>query len=243
MRKSIGWSLVLVLPLAVVAILLRPTRPSIPIATTPSQPLSTPPAGIATSSTSPSTAQPEPAAPVQATRPASDEVSRPLFVEGLEATLRADDEGKLVLDSEARQALEMLIGMSARERSLRQQRLVQQLPAVAAAQALELLQRLGDYRTAAVQTFPRESPPKNIEEVRSMLASLHQLRVDYLGEATARAFFEQDERAARGFVEAISRNASPNGGEDPRSAMVADTVFSLFILPRKPPRAIGQQDP
>src|SRR5687768_1172071 len=50
------------------------------------------------------------------TAPAQADAGKPLFIDGIEATLRADAEGSLIIDMEARSALEMLIGMSARER-------------------------------------------------------------------------------------------------------------------------------
>jgi lipase chaperone LimK len=174
---------------------------------------------------------------------AADEASKPFFIEYVEPTLRADAEGHLILDSEARNAFEILIGMSARELGQRQQRLVQQLPAVAAAQALDLLQRLSDYRSAAVQTFPRENPPANLDQARSMLSTLHQLRVDYLGEPAALALFQSEERAARRFIEALTPSAAANAGaaDDARTTLVLHVVFGMYIVPRQPPRPLDSR--
>ena len=191
----------------------------------------------------------EPTAPAVAipttAQPASTDSTTPLFVEGLEATLRADDAGSLILDTETRNALEMLIGMSAREREQRIQRLRQQLPAVAASQALDLLPRLTEYRNAALQMFPADAAPTTLAQARAALLTIHQLRVDSLGEDAAGKLFGRDEAMARMLFESMGRN-NPENRTPEQEARLSSSVrsaFALLVLPRQPTRAIGQQDP
>jgi lipase chaperone LimK len=122
----------------------------------------------------------------------------------------------------------------------------QRLASVAASQALELLQRVTDYRTAVQQMLPRESAPTTVAEARSMLETVHGMRIDYLGEDAARTFFAQEEKLARAVIEsAVPKPNSQRTAAEQASdtTMKVRTAFAMFIMPRQPPRAIGQQDP
>jgi len=241
MRKSLWWLVPLLLIAATAAVWWRPAppeslEPNNASEQSPPAAAAEPPASLVT---------PVPTAVAQTPAPPVAAEARPLFVAGLEATLRADAEDKLVMDTETLQALEMLAGMSARERERRVQRLGEQLPPVAASQALDLMRRVADYRTAAQQMLPPGSAPASVAEARSMLQAIHRLRIDYLGEDAARTFFAQEETRARRVIESLDApaNTTRTAEEQARyNASMLSMAFSMFIMPRKAPRAIGQQD-
>jgi hypothetical protein len=241
MRRSLWWLVPLLLIAATAALWWRSDPPeslasSYASEQSPSGAAAEPAAGLVT---------PAPTAIAQTPAPVVAAETKPLFVGGFEASLRADAEDKLVMDTETLQALEMLTGMSVREREQRLQRLGEQLPPVAASQALDLLRRVTDYRTAAQQILPPGSPPTTAAEARSMLEAVHRLRIDYLGEEAARIFFAQEEARARRVIESLdaAANTTRTAEEQARyDARLLSMAFSMFILPRKVPRAIGQQD-
>jgi len=238
MHKHIAWWVALSL-LAAAAILwsrLDHTAPaSRELARASTVPASTP-EGLAAA---PGGAAPAATATPAVARQRSADAAAPLFIEGLEATLRADEAGSLIIDDQTRSALETLIGMSAAEREQRKQRLVRELPAVAASEALDLLQRMTDYRTAATQMFPIEAAPNSVADAGAMLETVHQLRVDYLGEQIARKFFGREEKLGRILIESADKPAEDTA----RTATNLRAAFGMFIMPRPPSRAIGQRDP
>jgi hypothetical protein len=247
-RKPVWLLAGLLLLVGIMAVWLRP---EVPRSTTvneqppaprsidsPSTAFAAPPHGIA----APAIVASASAAPA----PAIAEETKPLFIEGLEATLRADEDGNLILDEQALSALETLSSMSARERELRRERLVQQLPAAASSQALDLLQRVTDYRTALQQVFPASAAPTTIPEALTLLENLRRMRADYFGEETAQRLFERQEKMLRGFIQAAGKPASAESSPEEqarRTESLLRSLFGMFIMPRKPARAIGQQDP
>jgi hypothetical protein len=233
-RKSL-WLVVPLLLVAAATVWWRSDLPEARTAANASQP-------------SPASAASEPAARVmtpvstavaQIPAPPPTKETKPLFVGGFEASLRADADGKLVMDEETLRALEMLTRMGAGEREQRLQRLGEQLPSVATSQALDLLQRVTDYRRAALQAFPPNSVPANATEARSMLEAAHRLRIDYLGEDAAGTFFAKQEQQARRLIDSLD---APTQEQVRRNAPMLSMAYTMFIVPRKPARAIGQQD-
>jgi hypothetical protein len=114
---------------------------------------------------------------------------------------RTDTNGKLVLDEQTRLKLEAFfartepkdVGVAALE-------LVQQLPAPAAAQALDVVDRYRNYQAAQDANY-RDEGPSTAEDAIVELESLHTLRVEHFGPEVAKAFYGDEERISRELIE------------------------------------------
>lgn len=75
------------------------------------------------------------------------------------------------------------------------------LPPEAAAEAIDLVEKFGNYQTAARQTYPPGVAPPTEDHAIAELDGLHALRVAHFGEGVANAFYGREEKATRALLE------------------------------------------
>lgn len=128
-----------------------------------------------------------------------------------ERAFRTDDKGRLVLDERTRLAVEKLVGLNGPE-SL--PALVAQetsgLPAEAAAQASDLVERYGAYESARRGTFQPGTAPMVPEEGLAELAATSALRASYFGQDAAKRLFGAEEAVSKRLLEMMREDRAAN---------------------------------
>jgi hypothetical protein len=147
------------------------------------------------------TAMPVPALPPAVVQtPANDE-----------RAFRIDGKGRLVLDERTRLAVEKLVGLNGPE-SL--PALVGEqtsgLPAEAAAQARDLVERYGAYESARRATFEPGTAPMVPEEGLAELAATRALRASYFGQDAAQRLFGAEEAVSKRLLEMMRDDRAAN---------------------------------
>ena len=147
------------------------------------------------------TAMPVPAPPTAAVQtPANDE-----------RAFRTDNKGRLVLDERTRLAVEKLVGLNGPE-SLAALVAEQTsgLPAEAAAQARDLVERYGAYESARRGTFEPGTAPMVPEEGLAELAATRALRASYFGQDAAQRLFGAEEAVSKRLLEMMRDDRAAN---------------------------------
>jgi hypothetical protein len=165
----------------------------------PAQP--SPPPGLQVAASAAVTAMPVPMPPAAAVQtPANDE-----------RTFRTDDKGRLVLDERTRLAVEKLVGLNGPE-SLAALVAEQTsgLPAEAAAQARDLVERYGAYESARRGTFEPGTAPMVPEEGLAELAATRALRASYFGQDAAQRLFGAEEAVSKRLLEMMRDDRAAN---------------------------------
>jgi hypothetical protein len=128
-----------------------------------------------------------------------------------ERAFRADGKGRLVLDERTRLAVEKLVGLNGPE-SL--PALVGEqtsgLPAEAAAQARDLVERYGAYESARRGTFEPGTAPMVPEEGLAELAATRALRASYFGQDAAQRLFGAEEAVSKRLLEMMRDDRAAN---------------------------------
>jgi lipase chaperone LimK len=115
---------------------------------------------------------------------------------------RVDSTGKLVVDEQTRLNIEALFARTDAEGLLKaQQEIAQKLPAAAAAEAADLVERFRNYSAAQRQAYPPGVAPATEEAALAELEGLHALRVAHFGAEVAKAFYGADETVTRSLIE------------------------------------------
>lgn len=121
-----------------------------------------------------------------------------------------DASGKLVRNEQVRLHVEALVALTPpgqlREVALAQ---VQDLPAAAAVEALDLIERYNGYQAAQKLAFAPGNAPLVPEEALAELDGLHALRVSYFGREGAQSLFGKEEAAARQLLEWMRQDNAP----------------------------------
>ncbi|MBM0104688.1 hypothetical protein JM946_08015 [Steroidobacter sp. S1-65] len=119
-----------------------------------------------------------------------------------EQPFRVDSAGKLVVDEQTRLNMEALFAQTdAADLGEAQQKITQQLPAAAAAEAVRLLERYDNYSKAQRQAYPPGVAPATEEAALAELEGLHALRVAHFGPETAMALYGKEEALTRSLIE------------------------------------------
>lgn len=185
-----------------------PTRAAAPVA----------PGSTATTWSTPTHPMPS-ALPAVATTAGAATLPAPLtaFPIGTTASLdearafRTDARGQLVLDERTRLATEKLValnGPDALPALVNEQ--TAGLPAEAAAQARDLVERYGAYESARRGTFQPGTAPLVPEEGLSELAATHALRASYFGPDTAQRLFGAEEAVTKRLLELMRDDRAEN---------------------------------
>jgi hypothetical protein len=121
-----------------------------------------------------------------------------------------DASGKLVRNEPARLNVEALVALTPPDQ-LRAVALaqVQDLPAAAAVEALDLVERFNAYQTAQKLSFAPGNAPLVPEEALAELDGLHALRVSYFGKEGAQSLFGKEEGVARQLLEWMRDDNAP----------------------------------
>jgi lipase chaperone protein len=147
------------------------------------------------------------AAAVGADDSATDPANQaPAMEHGPQKAFRVDASGALVVDAQTRLDIEALLARTDRK-DLPQvkQALAQSLPAAAAAQALDLIERYDNYQQAQRQAYPPGVPLSTEDEALAQLEGLHALRVAHFGAETAQKFYGKEETISRSLIEQMRR--------------------------------------
>lgn len=168
-----------------------PTPPAAAAAVVPALAGAAPPAGAAQAAT----AGPAPQADVA---PASGK------------TFAVDASGRLVRNEQTRLGVEALVALTPPEQlRAAAQAQVQDLPAAAAAEALDLVERYNAYQAAQKLSFPPGEAPLVPQQALAELEGLHALRVSYFGPEGAKSLFGQEEATARQLLEWMRDDTTP----------------------------------
>jgi hypothetical protein len=125
-------------------------------------------------------------------------------------TFAVDASGRLVRNEQTRLNVEALVALTPPEQlRAAAQAQVQDLPAAAAAEAVDLVERYGAYQAAQKQSFPPGQAPLVPEEALAELDGLHALRVSYFGREGAQSLFGQEEAIARQLLEWMRDDKAP----------------------------------
>lgn len=125
-------------------------------------------------------------------------------------TFEVDAAGKLVRNEQTRVNVEALVALTPpdqlRAAALAQ---VQDLPAAAAVEALDLVERYNSYQAAQKLSFAPGNAPLVPEEALAELDGLHALRVSYFGREGAQSLFGNEEAVARQLLEWMREDNAP----------------------------------
>lgn len=147
------------------------------------------------------------ATPVGADDSAQDPTSQsPAMDHSPDKAFRVDASGNLIVDAQTRLDIEALLASTDRkDLPQAKQALAQSLPAPAAAQALELIERYDNYQQAQRQAYPPGVPLSTEDEALAQLEGLHALRVAHFGAETAQRFYGEEETISRSLIEQMRR--------------------------------------
>lgn len=129
---------------------------------------------------------------------------------GSSKTFEVDASGKLVRNEQTRLSVEALVALTPPDQ-LRAVALaqVQDLPAAAAVEALDLVERYNGYQAAQKLSFAPGNAPLVPEEALAELDGLHALRVSYFGKEGAQSLFGKEEGIARQLLEWMREDNAP----------------------------------
>lgn len=129
---------------------------------------------------------------------------------GSSKTFEVDAAGKLVRNEQTRLNVEALVALTPADQ-LRAVALaqVQDLPAAAAVEALDLVERFNGYQAAQKLSFAPGNAPLVPEEALAELDGLHALRVSYFGKDGAQSLFGKEEGIARQLLEWMREDNAP----------------------------------
>lgn len=140
-----------------------------------------------------------PSAATAATAPTTDEE------DPTKITFKADDKGRMVTNEKARLNLEKLYALyTPEERQKKLDELSEGLPAAAARDLADLMERYVNYDSAQRQTFPPGQDLATPEEGFNVIDGMHNLRVQYFGADVASAFFGKEEKIQRELLRLMS---------------------------------------
>jgi hypothetical protein len=143
-------------------------------------------------------------------------------------TFEVDAAGKLVRNEQVRLHVEALVALTPpgqlHEVALAQ---VQDLPAAAAVEALDLIERYNGYQAAQKLAFAPGNAPLVPEEALAELDGLHALRVSYFGREGAQSLFGKEEAAARQLLEWMRQDNAPGLSMEQR-AMRAQAKYDAL---------------
>jgi hypothetical protein len=105
---------------------------------------------------------------------------------------------------------------------------VQELPAAAAVEALDLVDRFNAYQSAQKLSFSPDKAPLVPEEALAELDGLHALRVSYFGGEGAQHLFGKEEAAARQLLEWMRQDSAPGLSMEQR-AMRAQARYDTWL--------------
>jgi hypothetical protein len=126
-------------------------------------------------------------------------------------SFHVDTKGQLVKDARTRDELERMLSSDPSTFERRREEILDRLPPAAAREALDLLERFGNYRDALRQALPETSQALTQQDALVMLDTVHALRVSYFGKELTEAFFGAEEAMGRDTAQAIV-----NAGSDAR---------------------------
>ena len=143
-----------------------------------------------------------------------------------------DASGKLVRNEQTRVNVEALVALTPpdqlRAAALAQ---VQDLPAAAAVEALDLVERYNGYQAAQKLSFAPGNAPLVPEEALAELEGLHALRVSYFGREGAQSLFGKEEAVARQLLEWMREDNAPGLSMEQR-AMRAQARYDAMQASR-----------
>lgn len=147
-------------------------------------------------------------------------------------TFEVDASGKLVRNEQTRVNVEALVALTPPEQ-LRAAALaqVQDLPAAAAVEALDLVERYNGYQAAQKLSFAPGNAPLVPEEALAELEGLHALRVSYFGREGAHSLFGKEEAVARQLLEWMREDNAPGLSMEQR-AMRAQAKYDAMQASR-----------
>lgn len=149
---------------------------------------------------------------------------------------RADKQGRLVLDELTKEGFERIVALNERDAAqARVSELSKHLPAGAQRQAEDLYFRYQQYTAALAQAFtPGEQPPGD-DAALQQLDTLHALRVEHFGAATAKALFGSDEETARQLILLTRSQDAPDLSHE-QKVELAQQTYSRMKAAANPPK-------
>lgn len=190
-----------------------PTRPAPPATATALMPAAPPraaPPGMAPAAPAAAPAPPVPLPPpatAAAAGPRLDPETLALRPAG-RPMFRADGQGRLVHDEHTRLQVERLLALhepGEARRLAEAEAEAAGLPAAAAAQARELVERFEAFQLAQRQTFAPGVAPQVPEEGLAQLQALQAMRASHFGAEAAQAMFGRDDAVTRRLLELMQQ--------------------------------------
>lgn len=122
-------------------------------------------------------------------------------------SFRANSNGNLVVDPQTRVDVERVHALYARDEALQKlEALSSGMPVKAQRELKDLYQQYAQYAQAVAQTYPPGLSMGTIDEARTQLKGLHELRQQYFGVEGAKAMFEQEEETSARLLVLMSQN-------------------------------------
>jgi len=138
--------------------------------------------------------------PAKTAEPAPEDLS-----EETQIRFQADDKGRMVNSERARLNLEKLYALyTPAERQQKLEELQATLPAAAARDLADMMERYINYDAAQKQTFPPGSDLASPEEGLNVIDGMHNLRVQYFGADAANSMFGKEEKIQRELLRLMS---------------------------------------
>ncbi|HYM35977.1 MAG TPA: lipase secretion chaperone, partial [Steroidobacteraceae bacterium] len=132
------------------------------------------------------------------------------FDQTLSDKFRVDASGQLVLDGQTRLHVEALVALTdLNQLDAKIEEEVGEFPPAARARAHDLVERYRVYIIAQKQTYPPGIAPDNEDEMATQLDGLHVLRVAHFGQATADAFYADEEKLDRELLDLMRLEKDP----------------------------------
>jgi hypothetical protein len=124
---------------------------------------------------------------------------------------QADAKGRMVTNESARLNIEKLFALySPAERQRKLDELAATLPAAAARDLADLMERYINYDAAQRQTFPPGADLSSPEEGLTVIDGMHNLRVQYFGADVANDFFGKEEKMQRELLKLMTLEKDPS---------------------------------
>jgi hypothetical protein len=124
--------------------------------------------------------------PARAVKPFTN---TPAETDDADSDLLLDASGHLVENVRLRDTIERLLSSNPRDLEQSKQDLVASLPPAAAQQMLVMVERFVNYRAALRQALPESPQAMSEQDARTMLETVHALRVTYFGPELTELFF------------------------------------------------------
>lgn len=120
-------------------------------------------------------------------------------------TFKADAKGRMVTDQNARLNLEKLNALyTPAERQKMLEEISATLPAAAARDLADMMERYVNYDSAQRQTFPPGQDLASPEDGLNLIDNMHNLRVQFFGADVANNFFGKEEKIQRELLRLMS---------------------------------------